>query len=557
MRRANLNGCCRLAVPTALAAALLAAACGGGGGGGGGGTAGGERSDYIAPGISTSTRAYAQSIDNRHYALSRFLEHATFGPTPAELARLRSMGIDGWLDEQFSLPAPRIDTEPVRALPDMDPLNWRYTPNEFMKLAVGAPQQLRLRTAWALSQLLVVSQRRVSGHASGQYFNMLLDRSFGNYGDLLHAVTVHATMGHFLDNSQNQRMGAFPGATANENYARELMQLFTIGLVELNPDGTNRLDSKGQPIATYGQREVEELARALTGWHFDNQDARRPNVDFANFTQPMHDRFNTHDSGSKRLVGGRVIAAGGNSRSDLDAVIRILMEHPNTAPFVSHKLIQHFVSGDPSPAYVARVATVFRQTNGELGPVVRAILTDPDARRGDTFGTASPLRGKMKEPVLVATQVVRAFGCATYPVDSEGEGLWIPQQQPFGADNVFNFYPPHHRVPGTNLVAPEHRLVNAQTLKARVGEWSYRAKRRDGGAAWRAAGCDLDGWERAADSAGAAVALISDRMFRGAMPENVRDAIVVGVLNRPWNPEDRIYDAVGLASISPAFGVIK
>jgi hypothetical protein len=220
------------------------------------------------PPISTSIAAY-RPVDPKLHAALRFLEHATFGPTPASVLALQDSDPARWIDAQCDLSASQIDASSIRDSSFDDPAQYAFTAQRFYTLALTAPDQLRLRTAWALSQLLVVLQSRVSGFAQSKYFNLLQRRAFGSYKELLRAVTLHASMGFFQDNVLNRRAGVVPGATPTENHARELMQLFSIGMVELNPDGTPRLDAACRPIATYTQKEVDELARALTGWEYD------------------------------------------------------------------------------------------------------------------------------------------------------------------------------------------------------------------------------------------------------------------------------------------------
>lgn len=536
------------------ALALLLSACGGGGGGNGDEPL---QQDPL-PQVSRSTEPYAP-IDPSFYAASRFLEHASFGPTPTSVAALADGRFSDWIEAQKALPASKVDATSVRNTGFDNPAQFLFLPIEFHRLALTAPDQLRLRVSYALSQIHVVSQSRASGWSVAQYYNMLQDRAFGSYRDLLRAVTLHATMGFYQDNAQNRRAGAWPGATPNENYARELMQLFSIGLVLLNPDGTQRLGPDGQPIATYDQAQVESLARALTGWSFDVQPGRPSDTDFGNFASPMVATDFAHDFGEKRIVGGRTISAGGNPAADLEAILDILMAHTNLAPFVVYRLIQHLVTGDPTPAYVQRIAAVFRATDGDLGAVVRALLLDPEARTGDRIGAPLALRGKIREPVLGRIQLFRAFGCQRAPgSEINPTGIWAPGQTPFNARTVFNFFTPQHRIPGTTLVAPESKLLSATLLQARANEMTSRFwGPRSGEAGWLAAGCDASALDAASTDAQQAAELISRRLLRGAMPVYLRDAIAVGVFSRNWDPSSRAYDAVGLTLISPAWGVMK
>jgi uncharacterized protein (DUF1800 family) len=541
-----------------IAFALLAG-CGGGGG---------DKEAAAVPGLSAPPAAteslsrsiapYAQ-VDARHHAAARFLEQSTFGPTPGSVEALKAGGFAQWIDAQLAAPPSLIDAEPIRDSRFDDPGQFAYPQRAFYRLALSAPDQLRLRMSWALVQLLVVSESRVSGFAMAQYFNLLQRQGFGTYRALLRAVTLHPAMGQFQDNATNRRMDAFPGATPNENFARELMQLFTIGLVELGPDGTPRTGPDGKTIPTYTQKEVEELARALTGWEYDTNGQPRPPTDFGNFASPMRSVAFLHDDGAKRIVGGNAIAAGGSAESDLEALLDVLTAHPNHAPFVSRRLIQHFVTGDPSPAYVGRIAKVFRDSDGDLGRVVKAILLDADARRGDDVGAPRAIVGKVKEPLLGRTQWLRAFACRDLPATAEDDALFTPGQNPFFAPTVFNFHPPDFRIPGTSLNAPEYKLLSAGLLQNRASEMSRRLVWDPKLAtAWRAAGCEVDVLEDAqARGDDAILDLVSKRMFRGAMPTYVRDGIVHGVLERTWNRSARIHDAIGLSMVSPAWGVSK
>lgn len=557
------------AIAAALTVATLLGACGGGGGGDGSAapaassgsndeSQGGSNPDPAAS-ISKSTAPYAP-VDQTFYAASRFLEHTTFGPTPADVESLRDGRFANWIDTQLAMSPTLVDASAIRDSRFENVDQYEFMPQQMHVLALTAPDQLRLRMSWALSQLLVVSQSRVSGFAQAQYFNMLQENGFGKYRDLLRKVTLHPAMGFYQDNALNRRAGAYPGATANENYARELMQLFSIGLVELDSDGTPKLDANGRPMPTYIQREVEALARALTGWEYDATPSDRPPTDFGNFAAPMRVNDFFHDKDEKRIVTGRLIAANGTPTSDLEAILEALSQHPNMAPFVSYRLIQHFVSGDPSPGYVARIAQVFRDSDGNLGQVLRAILLDAEARQGDAPTAVSASKGKVKEPFLGKMQLWRAFGCKSAPVSPANNRprIWTPSQFLFGMSTVFSYYPPSFKFPGTAMTAPESKLLNGALHQFRAGDLNNGiAHSPDKGANWKAAGCDNTAWDSANGSADDAAALISKRLLRGAMPVYLRDAIAVGIYRRTWNLDSRIYDAVGMALVSPTWGVMK
>jgi uncharacterized protein (DUF1800 family) len=229
----------------------------------------------------------------------------------------------------------------------------------------------------------VVSTRKVAEYGGLEYLNLLQTHAFGQYGDLLKNLTLSPAMGNYLDNNQNTKW------QLNENYGRELMQLFSVGLVQLNMDGTFKRDASGKVLETYSQKDVIEITRALTGWNFvPNPTDLIGNRNFANYGKPMIEFSNRHDTDSKTFLG-KTIPAGQSAAKDLDSLVEILVTHPNTAPFVSLRLIQGMTTSDPSPAYIQRVATVFKDTKGNLAKVVTAILTDPEARAGDVYGKTS------------------------------------------------------------------------------------------------------------------------------------------------------------------------
>ena len=248
---------------------------------------------------------------------------------------------------------------------------------------MAAPDQLRLRAAWSLL-LFVTNTGTNIGRVN--WLNLVQRHAFGRYGDFLRDVSVDASMGNYLDNARNRpRSAECPSCAPNENYARELMQLFSLGLYKLNPDGTPTLDIRGRKVETYSQRDVEELARALTGWMNDRRDPSWPDDGLSRPLIPSPyptDR----DSGAKTVLG-RAFPAGQSQQKDLDDTVAMLMGHPNIAPFVGLRLIQHLVMSNPPPAYVSRVATAFRgngaATDGDMKAVIKAVLLDPEARRGD------------------------------------------------------------------------------------------------------------------------------------------------------------------------------
>ena len=347
--------------------AVVLSGCGGGGG------SSGNPPPPPPPPIS-KTEAY------------RVLNQATFGATEAEADRLIGMGIEAWIDDQLQQPA-SLQLPHVQSLPRPPVANQLQDDRVdiWFRNALHGPDQLRQRVAFALSEIMVVSQLSSLNNAPyglASYYDMLAQNAFGNFRTLMEDVTLHPAMGVYLSMLGNEKPNVQLNIRPDENYARELMQLFTIGLVELNMDGTVRTDGNGNPIPTYTQEIIEGFAHVYTGWHFGGapsfQQARQTD---ANQVVPMQLYPDFHDTGPKTLLGGQVIPAGQSGEQDLADALDNIFAHANVAPFISLQLIQKLVTSNPSPQYVERVAQVFENDGtgerGDLGAVVRAILTDP------------------------------------------------------------------------------------------------------------------------------------------------------------------------------------
>jgi len=426
---------------------------------------------------------------------ARFLTQATFGPAAPEIVDLVREGYSAWLSGQMALLA-----TPQRAYTMDDfaafngggqgvPLNGVYPypggshrQAAWWKIAVTAPDQLRQRVAFALSEILVVSDQEPTVNTwqegAASYYDVLVANAFGNFRTLLEQVALHPIMGVYLSALRNGRATFDPQgrqlSTANENFAREVMQLFTIGLNELNPDGTLQLDSTGQPIPTYDQQTVVETAKVFTGWGFFSTDGAR---DFhttggnnpQDWLLPMILYPEFHDDTAKTIVGGQVLPAAQGGAQDLKDTLDALFNHPNIGPFISRQLIQRLVTSNPSPGYVYRVAQVFADNGdgvrGDLGAVVRAILLDYEARSPALLGAVG--HGKLKEPLLRATAFLRAFRAASdsgrYNIDAYPALV----QAPLRAPTVFNFFLPDYARPGPlaagGLFAPEFQIMTDTT----------------------------------------------------------------------------------------------
>ncbi len=398
---------------------------------------------------------------------ARFLTQATFGANSESISELASIGYDAWLSQQFTYTA-SLHRPLVLEYPDNDDLNQRHRYEVWWRTILTSDDQLRQRVAFALSQILVVSDKSALAgvpYGVAGYYDILVRNAFGNYRDLLEEVTLSPIMGIYLSMLANEKPNQELNIRPDENYAREVMQLFSIGLVKLNLNGSVQLDSNGQPINTYDQDVIKGFAHVFTGWNFaDNPSWYELNF---NFFSPMKAFDDFHDTGEKQLLDGLIIEAGGTAQSDLDAALDNIFNHPNVAPFISYRLIQRLVTSNPTPDYIERVASVFNDNGqgirGDLKAVVTAILMDHEALsesnlRDDTFG-------KLKEPLLRFSQMWRAFDASA---DSGkywfGFSDYLTGQAPLSAPSVFNFYSPNHSPSGgigdAGLVAPEFQILN-------------------------------------------------------------------------------------------------
>jgi uncharacterized protein (DUF1800 family) len=510
----------------------------------------------------------------RAYAAARFLDQASFGSSPAALAEIQAIGYEKWIDQQLSLPPTQIDGTPLLAWTNLNTLtkeqgnlNWGFNGLETSRAFITAPDQLRLRTTWALSNFIVVSQNKINPYGMTEYFNMLQRQSLGTFGDLLYAVIRNPAMGQYLDNNQNRKQGACSNCFLNENFGRELMQLFTVGVFMLNKDGSLKKDASGRPIETYAQADVQDMTRALTGWDMDNAHVRTvPNENHPNwaaFERPMIQRWQgNHDDGEKRVLN-KVIPAKQTAEQDVRSVIDILLNHPNTGPFVVYRLIQSLVTSDPSPAYMTRMVSVFENNGkgvrGDLGAVVKAILLDPEARRADDPAYRELHVGRMKEPVLQAISVMRALSCEKPLTMSwnKYQVYGINNQQPLAAPSVFSFFSPMHRAPGSNVLAPEQKLLDSKEFRDRLGGLS-QVYDRDG-SAFVSAGCKFDEFVSALNrSPDAFIDLMSQRLFKGSMSPTLREASKILLDETRYDsPGARAALVMTFMLTTPAFGVIK
>jgi uncharacterized protein (DUF1800 family) len=524
---------------------------------------------------------------------ARFLMQASFGPSAAEIDRLAVLGYTRWVEEQFAKPAatPHLDYFAARTAEldegEQPSESWIY--ESFWRNAVAGDDQLRQRVAFALSQIFVISladnavrefPRGVAG-----YMDMLGRNAFGNFRTLLEDVSLHPMMGLYLTHLRNQKADVTTGRVPDENYAREVMQLFTIGLYELNRDGTVKLDARNEPIDTYRIEDVIGLARVFTGLSWAGPDSSNARF-FGTISisdrdiLPMRGYPNFHETGAKAFLGTTVTA--GTPEASVKAALDRLFAHPNVGPFVSRQLIQKLVTSNPSPAYVARVATAFENdgagVRGDMKAVVRAILLDPEAR--DDAAAAAPTAGKLREPVLRVAAWLRAFdsksttgrflvGTTDDPVNSIG-------QTPMRAPSVFNYFrpgyvPPNSAIADAKLVAPEMQTTHEtsvagwlNTMRSAVpsgfGNNPPNEPRRD-------VQPDYADELALADSGRALVDRVALLLTADQMPPAMRNRITAAVdsinvaISNPTNLEtarrNRVHLAVYLTLASPEFIVQK
>jgi uncharacterized protein (DUF1800 family) len=535
-----------LARLAAVVAIAVLAGCGGGGGG-----SGSAPSTPATPTATPPTRAEA----------ARFLRQATFGPTAADIDRVVARGYAGWIDDQLAVP-PSTQVAYLKALPQKATQDDRV--EAWIRNAVLGPDQLRQRMSFALSQIFVVSERSPLGGepiALAAYYDVLQQGAFGRYRDLLGNVTLSPAMGVYLSMLGNQKPDAARNIRPDENYAREVMQLFTIGLVQLNADGTPKTDAQGVGLPTYDQSVIEGYANVFTGWTFGGSPTFfQPSFDYE---RPMQAFAAMHSTGAKKLVNGATVPAGQTAEQDLAQALDSLANHPNVGPFIGRQLIQRLVTSNPSPAYVQRVAKVFdddgRGVRGNLGAVVRAILLDDEAR-----GTPTETSGKLVEPLFYLTALWRAYDGRA----ANGRFL-VPGvdfalgQGPLRSPSVFNFYRPDYAPPGEmrtrGLAAPELGITNEYTTATTANVVAFTAfGALDANAPPTTIRLDLARDAGAAGDANALVGAVADRLLGGAISPELRASVVSMVERHPASAAQvRVAEAIHGIAVSPEYAVLR
>jgi uncharacterized protein (DUF1800 family) len=445
-------------VAVLVASLAMLTACGGGGSGQSDGGDGSAPVDGIG-----STEA------------ARLLTQATYGPTSSEITRVSAMTAAGYVDEQLAKSATSHLTE-CRKVPNSNgAVDKNSRTDTWWKLSLTAPDQLRQRVALALSEIMVASDISDALFTGDEglcyYYDILLKDAFGNYRKLIEDVTLSPEMGRYLSMLSNRKPDASVGRRADENFGREVMQLFSLGLSQVNADGTPKLDIAGNAIDTYTQDDIENMARAFTGWTWGGSTSFGSGP--VNWLAPMKAFDSEHDQDAKTLVGGVKAPAGNTAAADLALALDAIFKHPNVGPFISRQLIQKLVTSNPSSAYVGRVAAVFaddgKGVRGNLSAVIRALLLDDEARRGTA---ANANFGKVREPLLRQTHLWRALDVKAavngrYSYRGAASDLG---ELPLSAGSVFNFYSPGYMPQGelrsAKLVTPEYQLSNESSVPA-------------------------------------------------------------------------------------------
>ncbi len=478
-------------------------------------------SDYLgaghAQGITVETSSQSDTVsgsvtvDGRgirpdYYAASRFLSQASFGANYEELEQVANQGYEAWIDDQFG--------RPLGSYLDTTVMIWEHFKQAYIaqfglanvqnvvfplfvywRMAwwhhtMRGQDPLRQRIALALSEIMVISEKSElsnSAFALASYYDVLYRNAFGNYRDLLYEVTMHPAMGFYLDHINNPKSNPQLNTRPDENYAREVMQLFSIGLYDLNMDGSRKQDAQGRDIPSYDNDDIKEYAKIFTGlgpgqyyWPWTDVSAvpvvwgnnfnYNPNT--INFSQPMQMFDQWHEAGPKYLLNGQTVPGGQSGMQDLNAAVDNLYNHPNVGPFLGRLLIQRLVKSNPSPAYISRVAAVFNDNGqgvrGDLKSVVKAILLDPEAR--DCVWFDDPSSGKLREPLVRAIHLFKGFDLANASGQYWNLGFGLEEyieQHVLASPSVFNFYLPDFQPNGpiadSNMVAPEFQIHNSRT----------------------------------------------------------------------------------------------
>lgn len=480
-------------------------------------------------------------------AAFHFLEQSTWGPTPADIQHLQTVGFAQWFNEQLGAP---------QTVYDSNAAGLAALQNTFFRSALSGPDQLRQRVAFALSQILCVSAlKEASSDRLAAYLQVLETDAFSNYYQLLQDITLNPTMGEYLSMADNY-LPSKSNLQPNQNYAREFLQLFTIGTYLLNPDGTTQLDGSGQPIATYDDTTIQNFARMFTGWTFAAAPgaASQP-LNPPYFGAPMVAWEAYHDTGTKTLLNGYSTLPGQTAEQDLVTAIQNAFNHQNTGPFISLRLIQHLVESNPSPQYVERVANVFANdgtgTRGNLWAVLQAILLDPEARASDHTYSWRPEGGHLREPVLYLTVFLRELNATPTSGNQLAASGQTLGQSLFCPQSVFSYYLPTNLLPGdTSLLGPEFQLMNSATGLAAINWIDSVVAGNPGPGVY----VDMSPFLQFGNDWSSLMTAINNAFLAGQMPEQMRTTIQTA-LGAAGSPQEAVQTALYLTAASPFYMV--
>ncbi len=537
----------------------------------------------------------------------RFLSQATLGATQADIDRLMQIGYSAWIDEQFALPVQHNHAQFVRQRAAASTGQWKDRPtiwdvNDSMWIGMMKSDQLRQRVMFALSQIFVVSLRDGATYYLGSglaaYVDMLYAKGFGNWRDLIEGVTLSTAMGSYLSHLYNRKEDPVTGTQPDQNFARELMQLFSIGLWQLNADGSRKLDAQGQPIPTYSQTDVIGVSRVMTGWAFADASDSSWNSYYGYWQpgdmpvqeRPMKANPKYHSTSEKKFLGVTIAASStpdpvGNLKTLLDT----LFNHASTAPFFCKQLIQRLVTSNPSAAYVTRVVNVFNNNGngvrGDLRAVIKAILLDAEARNESSVTWAQ--FGRVREQIQRMAHLMRVFKAK--PEDdpmSYGIGLWTYDrrkglwQTPLGAPSVFNFYfpnysPPNTGLSGQSLVTPEMQIVTQSSVEDTF--WFFKDMLQNGGLTSCCSDAqrntyflrlDYSEWLPLVATPSQLVERLNQVFMAGQMSADLKAALLQGIAGRNGDRSEtsgivrgstqlKLAEAISLMLVSPEYVVQK
>jgi uncharacterized protein (DUF1800 family) len=490
-------------------------------------------------------------------AAARFLQQASWGPTAATIAHVQDVGFDGYINEQFLVPASPLDVPQPSA---NGSIPFRPVQDQFFFNAVNGQDQLRQRVAFALSEIWVVSGVKITDpRAMVNYLQVLEQDAFANYYDVMRDVTLCPAMGHYLDMVNNDKPDPRTGKSADENYAREIMQLFTIGLSVLSPDGTPVMGKDGNPVPTYTQDTIEGFSRAFTGWTYAPAAGATPHAhNPANWTQPMVPWEANHDTQAKTLLSGEQLPTGQTAEQDLKGALDNIFYHPNVGPFICRQLIQHLVTSSPSPGYVQRIVNVFNGAfavpRGDMKAVVKAILLDPEARAGDDAAPATD-EGHLREPVLFINGLLRALSAtvgAANGLAPEGANLG---QNIYFPPTVFSYFAPGYEIPGTAINAPEFQILSTSTAMLRADFVNDLVYGKIAGVT-----IDFNPWIQLATNStksldtSTLLDLLNAALMGGRMPADMRSVIQKAV-DAASSPKAKVQTAIYLIATSSQYQI--